>query len=82
MLIPGELHGPVVFRGLGDAMRGGLHLFHPVFGCWDFLCRPRDGILEPDELSAIRQLDRFVEAPFPVRGHQANSSAPAWVNFT
>jgi hypothetical protein len=40
------------------------------------------GVLERDELAAAGQVDRVVESLLPAFGHQANSSAPAWVNFT
>jgi hypothetical protein len=49
---PGELHRAAILRGLGDAMRGGLNLFHAVLGFRNFFRQPRDGILERDKLAA------------------------------
>jgi hypothetical protein len=58
-----ELHRAAVFRCLGDAMRGGLNLLHPVFWLRNLFPQPRDRILECDKLATVRQLDRFVKAP-------------------
>jgi hypothetical protein len=40
------------------------------------------GILERDELAPEGQVDRIIKLARLAFGHQANSSAPAWVNFT
>jgi hypothetical protein len=55
---PGEHDRTIILRGLGDGMRGGLHLFHSMFGFRNLFCQPRDRILERDELPAIGWRDR------------------------
>ncbi len=62
---PGEHHRAAILRGLGDAMRGGLNLFHPVFGFRNLFGQPRDGILERDQLTAAGQRDRVIEFARP-----------------
>ena len=62
---PREHHRAIIFRGLGYAMRCGLRLFHLVLGLRDLLCKPRDGVFERQELLAVRQDDRLIEAARP-----------------
>jgi hypothetical protein len=63
----GEHHRAVILGSVGNAMRGGLNLLHSVFGFRDLFRQPGDRILERDELAAVGQPDRFVEAVRP--GH-------------
>jgi hypothetical protein len=39
-------------------------------------------VIERDKLAPAGQWDGIFEWAFPVFGHQANNSAPTWVNFT
>jgi hypothetical protein len=73
--------GPVELDDQEQGFDRGLPLIELLLGLGKLLDIFR-GALKGDELATKRQGYRILERPLPALCHQANSSAPASVNFT